>query len=131
MGYNRNVRRLLAITLMVLFGLPAVAPLFALEGTAELSLPICCRKNGAHHCTQRAFSPTVSDGTAIRSSRQPCHAYPATVTPIRQNQVFLEAVFQLSTKAAIHAASEFHSTSLPRFFFNRSEQQRGPPSVTA
>ncbi len=44
------LRRILAITLLLAFGFPLVAPAFAATPNSEASLPACCRSHGAHHC---------------------------------------------------------------------------------
>jgi len=130
MGYNRSVRRLLAITLAILFGLPVVAPLFALGSSAESSLPICCRKDGTHHCTLHLTS-AAPQGTAFRNSQPPCPAYPATVVPIRQIQIFLQTAYQLSIQNTVDLAARSQTVSPLRFLLDRSRQERGPPSVIA
>ena len=44
------LRKLVAIALLALFGLPFATSLFALSPGSEASLPMCCRKNGKHNC---------------------------------------------------------------------------------
>ncbi|MGH9596895.1 MAG: hypothetical protein ACRD3K_08875, partial [Edaphobacter sp.] len=48
------MRRLLSIALLAVFGLPFVSPLFALTATSDANLPVCCRRNGRHHCMMSA-----------------------------------------------------------------------------
>src|SRR6185437_12395136 len=49
-SYNRSVRRLLALSLLLLFSFPLVSPLLALSSNSDANLPVCCRRNGVHHC---------------------------------------------------------------------------------
>src|ERR1700761_7365468 len=49
-GSIQVLRRLLSILMLAVFGLPFVAPLFAMGATNEASLPACCRRNGEHRC---------------------------------------------------------------------------------
>ena len=44
------MRKLIAIALLAVFGLPFASSLFALTPKSEANLPACCRRNGKHHC---------------------------------------------------------------------------------
>src|SRR5258708_3320183 len=74
------MRRILAITLLLAFGWPLVAPLFAATSDPQASLPACCRLHGAHHCTMTA-SPGTETGPAFKAP--PCPFYPAAISPVR------------------------------------------------
>jgi hypothetical protein len=65
-GYNRSVRRLLAISLLLLFSFPLVSPLLALSANPETNLPACCRRDGKHHCQMNMQRSSAStDGAAV------------------------------------------------------------------
>ncbi len=139
--YNHVVRRLLAIAIVLILGLPAVSPLFALTGADDPNLPACCRRDGKHHCmgmagmssdgsTQNASTQTGSTqtqvGIATLSERCPfgSHSLPGTPHPD----------WTLSTSAAIFAGIVSHPSVSPqteskrRISADRSRQKRGPPS---
>jgi hypothetical protein len=129
MNYNRSVRRLLAITLLILFGLPLITQLFAFTGSGESALPLCCRKNGAHHCMMRI--PAPSNGGASIGNQQHCPAYPAAVAPTRQNELSLTTTFVPRAEHRVHSTETMGSLARAHFLFDRSQQQRGPPSFLA
>jgi hypothetical protein len=56
------VRRAIAFSLMVLFSLTLIAPLFAPD--ADANLPACCRRNGKHHCMMRMMERTAGNQEA-------------------------------------------------------------------
>jgi hypothetical protein len=79
---NRTMRRALAIFLAVAFGFgPCVA---VLQSDADMRLPFCCRRHGAHHCAMSgdaAQSPTPQIAAPSRCPLYPGNL-PATTTPL-------------------------------------------------
>jgi hypothetical protein len=121
------VRRLLAISLLTLFALPFALPLFAKSAT-DSSLPICCRRDGKHHCAAMAMAP--SDGTSMGTVGEKC---PYSVAP---PAILVLPSFTPSTGASIFAGIVQHSAAAPqvevqkRISFDRSRQKRGPPTLS-
>lgn len=126
MGYNlRIVRRLLSIALLVAFGLPLAAPLFA-STDADTLLPACCRRNGMHYCMRPASMP----GPGWSATPMKCPLYPRAVAQVRGRDVAL-AVFGLSldgiaVSSSVVVAVETVATNASL----HTHSGRGPPSLT-
>jgi hypothetical protein len=123
--HNVCVRRLLAISLLMLFGLPFAAPLFG-ANAAEANLPICCRRDGKHHCAM--MSMDESTGRALRTVGEKC---PYSVAP---PAILVLPSYTPSTAQSVFAGVIRHPTSAPqveaqrRISFDRARQKRGPPA---
>ncbi|MDW5264282.1 MULTISPECIES: hypothetical protein [Acidobacteriaceae] len=126
------MRRVLSISLLLLFMLPLVSPLFA-ASTADANVPVCCRRNGKHHCmmaaaiAQRSSSDT---GKAETASVQESCPYSAAV-PAVVNLPFNPDEIQTAV-SAVTISSSAHPTQIevsPRVSIDRSHQKRGPPSL--
>ena len=130
--YNHLVRRLLAIAIVLILGLPAVSPLFALTGAGDPNLPACCRRDGKHHCMGMAemssaiASTQTQASTATLTERCPFGSRSLPGTP--------HPDWTLRTSAAIFAGIVAHPSVSPqteskrRISADRSRQKRGPPS---
>jgi hypothetical protein len=122
------VRRALAISLMLLFSLPVVLPLFR-PSMAEATLPVCCRRGGRHQCTQRSEGATQSSGIGVVSDKCP-YTPAASVVPVLRS-------FTPATAASIFAGIASHPAVSPqtaaqlRISFDRARQKRGPPALFA
>jgi hypothetical protein len=84
------MRRALSILLMLFIGLGPLAA--TLQGSNDARLPICCRRNGSHHCAMSEESlarviQTVSGRTPVIGAPAHCPVYPgtaaATVSPVQ------------------------------------------------
>jgi hypothetical protein len=126
--YNHNVRRLLTITLLFLFSLPLISPALAVVASQGANLPICCRKNGAHHCM--LMQQTESSGPEVRLSAIPqhCPAYPAVVTQIKHGDLSLHAASLIFAEIVSHPSIKTQTQARARVALDRSRQKRGPPS---
>ena len=120
--YSKNA---IAISLMVLFSLPLVSSLF---GTAEATVPVCCRRDGRHHC---AMPPEESNqGSGVQVVREKCPYTPAAPA------VVLLPSFKPSPLAMFFAGIAQHPAVFPqtdaqrRISFDRTRQKRGPPLPT-
>jgi hypothetical protein len=74
------MRRALAITLLIAFGVPLAQPILAATADPESQLPACCRRHGAHHCSMRmaammSMMSAANSGPALNAP--PCPLYPA------------------------------------------------------
>lgn len=125
------LRKLIAITLLAIFGLP-FASLFALTPKKEANLPACCRRNGKHHCmmslVERSKLQDHKPGFAAPPDK--CPYCPAVVmgvhTPIH---------FKPSFGRVLHASFVSHSTGIAqtecklRIARDRARGKRGPPTA--
>ncbi len=120
------VRRIVSISLLLMFSLPLISPLFAAR-TAEANLPACCRRVGKHHCIMS--QTTSSDGRSIQvgAVRERCPSYPATpVTP--HLDLSLDEVRARVFAGVIGLETCIAQTEARyRISFDRSRQKRGPP----
>ena len=124
------MRRLLAISLALLFGLPLVAPLFALGSDAEANLPACCRRNGAHHCAMTAEQAEAAlQGTHVSAPPMRCPAYPKAVSPSRHLDLSLDAAALTFAEAVSHPAIRRQTEAWARVALDGARQKRGPPAV--
>lgn len=120
------MRRVLAIPLLILFMLPIALPFFS-AGEAEASVPVCCRRNGKHHCmmmqSSRHSKTSMIGEHCPYSAAQPAMLIPASFAP--------------STSASVFAGLTQHPSVAPqaeaqqRVSFDRTRQKRGPPEQTA
>ncbi|MGB7188624.1 MAG: hypothetical protein WBD10_00675 [Acidobacteriaceae bacterium] len=124
---NDYVRRILAISLLMLFALPFTMPLFGAEGTAA-SVPACCRRNGKHHCVMSMGSSRDSSAPIVW---QKC---PYSIMP---PAVLVLPSFTPSPSASIFAGVTRHPAvsaqveARQRVSFDRARQKRGPPAFIA
>jgi hypothetical protein len=86
------LRRILAITLLIAFGSPLFAPLFAATSDPEASLPACCRSHGTHHCAMM-HRESAGDGSPVLQA-PPCSSYPSAFIPLRLTTASLADVPQ-------------------------------------
>jgi hypothetical protein len=123
------VRRLIGITLLLLFSLPLISPVLALAAISDANLPACCRRNGAHHCIMR-LQQTESSGPGISLSAIPekCPAYPAVVTQVQHGKLSLHAASLIFAEIVSHPSVKTQTLARARVALDRSRQKRGPPS---
>jgi hypothetical protein len=117
-----HMRRLVSITLLLLFALPLFSPLLAATRTGT-SLRACCRRDGKHHCTSPESLTSTAATIHDRCPYSLAHHIAAhtTYTPDpTQNAIFAGIV----AHTACHAQTEARY----RISFDRSRQKRGPPS---
>ena len=127
MDYTIGVRRLLAISMMLLFGFTLVLPLFASDAS-EASLPACCRRNGKHHCSMPAWDAKQGRQFTVVSEKCPCP--PATPAVSHLSNFALPADRAAFAGVISHPAIHAQTAAQYRISFDRSRQKRGPPSLT-
>ncbi|MEO6982327.1 MAG: hypothetical protein ABI072_04345 [Edaphobacter sp.] len=125
------MRRLLAVSLLLLFNLPLISPLFALSTNLESNLPACCRKNGLHHCDMQAQITNAPGKTAISAIPTRCPAYPNPVTSLNSISAQTEATAQAPPVPSRATTIRLHNRTRARSVFNSACQQRGPPTFHA
>ena len=122
------MRRWLTIPMLLLFLLPFVSGFFG-AGEADASLPMCCRKDGKHHCGMFGEQSSPNDKVSVIGEKCP-------YSPAALNIIVLPS-FAPSTAAAIFAEVAQHASIAPqtdarrRISYDRSRQKRGPPSLLA
>lgn len=128
------MRRFISILLLVVFGFPAVAPLFSLPVSAASRLPACCRKNGAHHCemspAERALlegHPDAYPGLWARSER--CPYAPSTAPRVRGEVLSVPVAQAIFAGLVSHPAAAVQTECLRRITLDRARQKRGPPDL--
>jgi len=129
--YNRDVRRVLAISLLLLFSLPLISPLFALAANSSDKLPACCRRNGVHHCAMRVLQGEQSQGEQFAARQEKCPAYPRAVSPVQRNDLSPQSSAQLFAGIVAHPAGKAQAEARARIALYRSRQERGPPALQA
>jgi hypothetical protein len=121
------VRRTLSISLLLLFMLPLVSPLFA-ASAADANVPVCCRRNGEHHCIMAKIAQRSAGEPKAASIQARCPynlAAPAAVNlPFVPDEI-RTAIF---ADAIGDPARSTQSQVRIRIPFDRSHQKRGPPS---
>jgi hypothetical protein len=122
-------RRILAITLLIAFASPLVAPVFAATANPEASLPACCRTHGAHHCAMMHMSG-ISGGPAFHAP--PCPFYPTATTAPRLLTASLVASPAASVRVRRDSAPPASSSRRAALIFTASANlKRGPPTFLA
>jgi hypothetical protein len=117
------MRRLLAITIALLFSFPLAAPFFAVDAAG--SLPQCCRRNGQHHCAGEMTS--AQGGTSLSTIAPKCPNWPRS-TAVPAPRSFAPAQIQTtSVPLFAHPATAPQAEARYRIAFARSRQKRGPP----
>jgi hypothetical protein len=123
-------RRILAITLLIAFGSPLVAPLLAATGDPEASLPPCCRSHGKHHCAMmHRMMLAASSGPAFQAP--PCPFYPTPATPVRIAASLAAPVNLLVAQLRDLAPLAATPRRAARTFAPSANPKRGPPTLLA
>jgi hypothetical protein len=123
------VRRLLALSLLLLFSFPLVSPLLALSTNSDANLPACCRRNGVHHCEMKAQrTSTSAQAATVSTISTKCPFYPRPATLVRHNDTRLHSGTRLYGQLVYHATVKAHPSSSVRIALDSAWQKRGPPS---
>jgi hypothetical protein len=107
-----------------------LGPLAAALGDDDASLPPCCRRHGAHHCSMaRLRTAILASGKPIVNAPSTCPSYPGDnaltaaplygIAPARATQFSLSA--QIHSPAAAHAAARASQA--------RTRSSRAPPAL--
>jgi hypothetical protein len=122
------VRRVLSFALLLLFSLPLISPLLALTANSDAILPACCRRNGAHHCTQAMHPADPSAGINLSAIPQHCPAYPAVVTSAHHSDLAFHAASFIFAGILSHPTVRPQTYARARIALDISRQKRGPPT---
>jgi hypothetical protein len=124
------MRRILAITLLIAFGFPLLAPAFAATADPEASLPPCCRSHGTHHCAMMHRMLVASNGPSF--TPPPCPFYPTPSTSPRTVAASLAAPPRLAEAQLLAPAPRTASPHRAAATFIASANlKRGPPALLA
>jgi hypothetical protein len=125
------MRRLGAISLVLVMMLPMLMPLTALGQDGDANLPICCRRHAGmrHHCAMMmAYLASRLPGTNVMATPVPCPDCPGTAPVLAHFQLGLSPApahfAEISAHPAIHAQTEARA----RIALDRAWRKRGPPA---
>ncbi|HEX3435149.1 MAG TPA: hypothetical protein VHT24_00160 [Pseudacidobacterium sp.] len=121
------MRRFIAISLLLLFGLPLIAPALALD-MSEGSIPACCRRGGKHHCAMPGEA-TSQQGHDVTVIAEKCPCTPAVAAIFHFNTFAPQADSAIFAAITSHPAIHAQTEAQYRISFDRSRQKRGPPSL--
>lgn len=107
-----------------------LGPLAAAMGDDDASLPPCCRRHGAHHCSMaRLRAAIIASGKPVVTAPSTCPSYPGdnalTAAPLHGLAPAFAAEFSLPavlhSPAAARAAARASATS--------TRSSRAPPAL--
>lgn len=123
------MRRLLALSLLLLFSFPLVSPLLALSTNSDANLPACCRRNGVHHCEMKMQRASISSHqVTVSTISTKCPFYPRPATLVRHNDARLHASTRLLAQLVNHTTVKARSYAFVRVALDTAWQKRGPPT---
>ena len=127
-----KMRRTVAILLLFAFCSLWSAPLLAASSDPGSNLPICCRRNGKHHCIMRMMMErelSRQPGRHVSAPFEKCPFFPKGLLPATTQGHFvampLGGVFYAGLPR--HPACTAQVEAQYRISFDRSRQKRGPP----
>ncbi len=122
-----KLRGLFALGGALYFALALLAPvLFAYQ--AESQLPMCCRRNGAHHCMMGRMD--VGPGAGVSATGH-CPAWPHALRAAN-TQAFVTTQEQTSSATLLQVAVvRVRNAELGRIARERQLSLRGPPTLVA
>jgi hypothetical protein len=132
------MKRLLAITLTLLFGwafiapvLPALVPsIFASALAGDANLPACCRRSGKHHCMMgRAAGASPSSGPTAAQLAEKCPYQPGAVVAPQPSFFSTHDMQSTPTPLFQRPAPVSQAEASYRIAASRSHQKRGPPTI--
>jgi len=120
------VRRASAISVLAAICFSLIAPLALAD--PKSTLPACCRRNGAHHCSMPEDDGAPSSG--FQAVFEKCPLFPlSTAAPPCGSAAAVEsstATFALPLSRSFLARE---TESRPHHFFHDARQKRGPPDL--
>lgn len=132
-GLNRELRKLIAITLLAIFGLPFAQSLLALTPKSEANLPACCRRSGKHHCMMSMAERTQMLGAkpAFNAPLERCPYSPVAMPVVHHPAGSMPTGGQIIYAALLsHPAGHAQTECKLRIARDRARGKRGPPSST-
>ncbi|MFZ2020794.1 MAG: hypothetical protein WAV06_03580 [Terracidiphilus sp.] len=129
MYHEWQMRRGFSIVLMLVFGFMPLSPL--INGSEDVNLPACCRRNGTHHCSMRmaAMRAMVAHETAPTfAAPLTCPYYPGAATAFFTPPPALTASTASVSVAAEQPYGAPAAPAAPASTPGRSHSGRGPPN---
>jgi hypothetical protein len=120
------MRRMIALSLLMIFSWMLIAPFFAPD--AEASLPPCCRRHGKHHCSMRMMGQMPSNQTGFTTVTEKCPYQTASTCAAHAPTIAAEGGRRFYAEIVRHPACVAQTESLFRISFHRSHQKRSPPT---
>jgi len=121
------MRRGVSLLLLSFFLLgPLAAPL----GDDDASLPACCRRHGAHHCSMaRLRAAILASGNPIVTAPSTCPSYPGdnALTPSPLHSLAPATSAEFSLPAALHSPTGARAAACVSAAHTRSS--RAPPAL--
>ncbi len=100
------------------------APLFAVS--AATTVPVCCRRGGAHHCMSMVeMNPDANAAVAAVANR--CPRLPVTATAPQTDGFVARWTQSSNTPLFARPAALPQTEARYRVSYARSRQKRGPP----
>lgn len=127
--YCLEMRRTIALALMMIFSWTLIAPLFG--PYAEANLPPCCRRHGKHHCMMRMMERFSGNQAGFTSVSEKCPCSPASTCAVHSPTYKSETGNQVYADVVHHPSCAPQTEALYRASFLASHQKRGPPSPLA
>ncbi len=126
------MRRAWAAILVVLFSFPLIAPAFA-SSPDDSQLPVCCRRNGKHHCAMQATEVAPGNiASRFVTVSEKCPYAPFTRCPL-----MLPHSFAPSASSAVAGLTQGPALIVRaveagyRISADRARHKRGPPRLFA
>ena len=121
----RTMSRAIAVALLLVFTADAVFP--ALLESAAATLPVCCRRDGKHHCT--LTSDTAAGGLLWKAVQQRCPYFPKNAPATSGNCSTSPPSASVITAVFSHPTAKAQTDARYRVSLIRGWQKRGPPSL--
>jgi len=126
------MRRGLTIFLILFFWLGPLAAV--LPGSEDASLPPCCRRHGAHHCTMAMrmaamMAQALSGSTPVLTAPMTCPMYPGFRAATASTTDALAAAPVSLPVLLAHAHSPAAGRAAARLSQVRTRTSRGPPAL--
>ncbi len=134
-GCNKNrfhptLRKLIAIALLAVFGLPSAPSLFAVTTRSESSTPACCRRTGKHHCmmSMAERSGLLSDQSGFSAPLERCPYNPPALLSIHHSVGFVPpSGHAIYAGLVSHPSGVVQTECKRRISLDRARGKRGPP----
>ena len=120
---QRTMQRGIATVLALLFSFLLILPAFT---SSNLTVPLCCRKDGKHHCMLQSGG-RANSGPGVTAMAAKCPYCPhSTVASHAQFETPLTSVAVFASWFA-HPAGLAQTEASYRVSYDRARQKRGPP----
>lgn len=129
------MRRFAIILMFAAFLLPTILPLLALGQDPDAGLPMCCRRNGKHHCMmsmaeRSELAAQASKSPLWKAPHERCPYCPASVVSDHPSRFFATNVHLEHASFFDRPSGVVQTESRRRISRDRSRQKRGPPALS-